>query len=376
MPGAPTFFTNNTIHTYQNKHLSISFTLFQGTDMDIRNTKHAVWELKGKFYEAFGVTCTCRKTIDNRSETDKQSCKADVSVALEEGETEIYEIFESNIIELEEYLFQMKGTEVCLTKGCIKMTAQVEHSDDFESLCDDIISGGMLKRMCSFLQQNNYTGYRGKPIGLILMVDNYQLQSIREYFIQEKDAGAGITYIYATWYNIVYGIYANDTQIYVTITPENVTTAIPEIQSCLESVQSWMDYSKLKLNPDKTEFIVFGSKVLCNKLSHIFPVNNIGNISSPSDKVRNLAVIFDSSCRFSSQVSSICSSSYYHIRDFSKIRSYLDKPTAIAVVNALVSSWLDCGWIGRNGLKLECSEIATLFGYSHLVCGCLEYDIN
>ena len=62
---------------------------------------------------------------------------------------------------------------------------------------------------------------------------------------------------------------------------------------------------------------------------------------SPSDKVRNLGVIFDSSFRFSAQVSSICSSSYYHIRDFARIRRYLDKPTAIAVANALVSSRLD-----------------------------------
>ena len=95
------------------------------------------------------------------------------------------------------------------------------------------------------------------------------------------------------------------TQIYITITPEMVTTAIPEPQSCLESVQSWIDSSKVRLNPDKTKFIVFGSKVLRNKLSHLFPVNILGKLSSPSEKVRNLGVIFDFSFRFSAQVSSI-----------------------------------------------------------------------
>ena len=142
--------------------------------------------------------------------------------------------------------------------------------------------------------------------------------------------------------NISHHLYTDDTQIYFTITPENATTAIPELQSCLESVQSWMDSSKLKLHPDKTEFVVFGSKVLRNKLSHLFPVNILGNFLSPSDKVRNLGVIFDSSFRFTTQISSICSSSYYHIRDFARIRRYLDKSTAIAVaIGALVSSRLD-----------------------------------
>ena len=129
--------------------------------------------------------------------------------------------------------------------------------------------------------------------------------------------------------NINHHLYADDTQIYITITAENATTAIPELQFCLESVQSQMDSSKLKLSPDKTEFIVFGSKVLRNKLSHLFPVNILGNLLSPSEKVRNLGVIFVSSFRSSAQVSSFCSSSYYHIRDFARIRRYLDKPTAM-----------------------------------------------
>ena len=108
--------------------------------------------------------------------------------------------------------------------------------------------------------------------------------------------------------NISNHLYADDTQIYITITPENATTAVPELQSCLESVQSWMDFRKLNLNPDKTEFIVFGSKVLRNKLSHVFPINIPGNLLSPNDKVRNLGVIIDSSFRNSAQVSSTCSS--------------------------------------------------------------------
>ena len=147
-------------------------------------------------------------------------------------------------------------------------------------------------------------------------------------------------------------LYSDDTQIYISITPENATIAIPELQSCLESVQSWMDCSKLKVDSDKTEFIVFGSNVFRNKLSHLVPVNILGNLSSPREKVRNVKVIFDSSFRFSGQVSSICSSSYYHIRDFARIRRYLDKPTAIAVANALISSWLDyC-----NSLLISISE--------------------
>jgi len=141
--------------------------------------------------------------------------------------------------------------------------------------------------------------------------------------------------------NISHQLYADDTQIYIALTPDNAPTAIPELQSCLTAVQKWMFVNKLKLNPDKTEFIVFGTPLHRSQLSHLFPVELLGNSISPANKVRNLGVIFDSSFNFSAQVSSICSSSYYHIRDFARIRRYLDKSTAISLANALVSSRID-----------------------------------
>ena len=36
----------------------------------------------------------------------------------------------------------------------------------------------------------------------------------------------------------------------------NAISVIPELQECLKSVQDWIAVSKLKHNPDKTEFII------------------------------------------------------------------------------------------------------------------------
>ena len=50
-----------------------------------------------------------------------------------------------------------------------------------------------------------------------------------------------------------------------------------------------MAANKLKLNPDKTEFVVFGSKVQWPKLANFFPVNMPGNPLKPAVAgVRNL----------------------------------------------------------------------------------------
>ena len=59
---------------------------------------------------------------------------------------------------------------------------------------------------------------------------------------------------------ISFQFYDDDTQLYVHLTHKNVASALDKLSRCLEDVKKWLSTHKLKLNPDKTEFIVFGSK--------------------------------------------------------------------------------------------------------------------
>ena len=53
-----------------------------------------------------------------------------------------------------------------------------------------------------------------------------------------------------------------------------------------------MDGVKLKLNPEKTEFIIIGQKAIRESLAPNFPVPLLQNNISPSVEVKNLGVIF------------------------------------------------------------------------------------
>ena len=78
------------------------------------------------------------------------------------------------------------------------------------------------------------------------------------------------------------------------------------LSRCLEDIKRWLSTNKLKLNPDKTEFIVFGSKSHREKLNHSFPVNILSKLILPVDAVRNLGVWFDSDFSFSWHVMKVC----------------------------------------------------------------------
>ena len=51
--------------------------------------------------------------------------------------------------------------------------------------------------------------------------------------------------------------YADDTQIYLSFSPELASSAFTSIETCIEDIFSWMIGNKLSVNPDKTEYLLF-----------------------------------------------------------------------------------------------------------------------
>src|SRR6267154_1429094 len=110
--------------------------------------------------------------------------------------------------------------------------------------------------------------------------------------------------------------------------------------SALDSLYNWFSSNRLYINPSKTEFRLIGTPQQRLKFSSI-SIAFRSPILSPTTHCRNLGVVFDSDLSFDKHISSICSSSFYHIRQLRQIRSVLDRPSAILLANALVSTKLD-----------------------------------
>ena len=117
--------------------------------------------------------------------------------------------------------------------------------------------------------------------------------------------------------------YTDDTQVYVHLSHMNASAAFDKLNSCLQDVKEWMSASKLNLNPDKTEFILFGSKKQRERLNACFPIDILGNPLHPTESVRNLGVWLDSDFSFSKHVQNVCNGCFSQLRDFRNIRQFL-----------------------------------------------------
>ena len=121
---------------------------------------------------------------------------------------------------------------------------------------------------------------------------------------------------------IKFHFYADDSQLYIHLSQKNASAAFEKLNKCLNDVKEWMTTSKLKLNPDKTEFIIFGSKRQRDKLKACFPIDILGNSLCPADSVKNLGVWLDSDFSLSKHVQNVCKSCFVKLRDFRHVRRF------------------------------------------------------
>ena len=101
-----------------------------------------------------------------------------------------------------------------------------------------------------------------------------------------------------------------------------------------------MMMDRLKLNPDKTKFLILGTRQQLEKVITSHLVVGESRIS-PSTKVKNLGSGFDSNLDMLSNVNNICSSSFYYIYNIRRIRRYLSHRAAISLIHEFITSKLD-----------------------------------
>ena len=106
--------------------------------------------------------------------------------------------------------------------------------------------------------------------------------------------------------NNCHHLYVDDTQIYLSLSKTVPEMSLSLVQQCLQDVSDWMIASKLKLNPDKTEFILIGTKSQ-DKVKKYFPTKLLDQDVTPTDSARNLGVEFDKDFNFKKHISKVLS---------------------------------------------------------------------
>ena len=140
--------------------------------------------------------------------------------------------------------------------------------------------------------------------------------------------------------DVQYHLYADDSQLWVIFKAPDLDNAIGEMEKCIASVQKWMLSHELKMNDDKTEFLVISSKSIARGI--VSPTLHIGDHQVvATSTARNIGVMMDSKASMEAHVLSVCKSSFVHIRNLSRIKKFLDSSSLERLVHAFITTKLD-----------------------------------
>ena len=136
--------------------------------------------------------------------------------------------------------------------------------------------------------------------------------------------------------------YADDTQLYLAFSPNNTSQlqAIASMEKCIDELRTWMLIDKLKINDDKTEFMIIGTKQQLEKLS---PQNlTIGKATVTTvSTAKNLGTWLDNHLTLQENINKTCKAAYLHIHNIRRIRKYLTRDVTEKLVHAFVIGRID-----------------------------------
>ena len=146
-------------------------------------------------------------------------------------------------------------------------------------------------------------------------------------------------------HGIRFNFFANDSQIYLSFSPKipgDLDNSVTILQNCVVDIRHWMTANFLKMNEDKTEFVIFSRSVAYDNVTISVGDDKV----TPVKCVRNLGAFFDSHLSMKSHVSQVTKAGYFHLRRIKSIRPYLTSEATARIIHAFVTTKLDL----NNGL--------------------------
>lgn len=170
-------------------------------------------------------------------------------------------------------------------------------------------------------------------------------------------------------HGIAFHCYADDSQIYIPLKKSD-SFSIQPLLKCLDDIKAWMALNFLNFNDKKTEVMVFGGTSvtplvdLCALDQYVKPI------------VKNLGVKIDKDLKFDSQIKAVVKSSFFQLRQLSKIKPILQRQHFEAVIHAFVTTRLDyCNalYVGVSGSSVARLQLVQNAA-ARLLTGTRKYD--
>ena len=140
-------------------------------------------------------------------------------------------------------------------------------------------------------------------------------------------------------HGLQYHMYADDCQLYTTFSSTNGANCVANMEALICDIRGWYAKNMLKLNDDKTEMLIIGSKY--RQIPQIPDLHVGSSVITPASHVKNLGVIMDDNFTMEPHINNIMRAAFFKIREISYYRRFLTPSCVKTLIHAYITSKLD-----------------------------------
>ena len=145
----------------------------------------------------------------------------------------------------------------------------------------------------------------------------------------------------AKLYGLKLHMFADDMQLYISFQRNDILSSISNIEHCLRHIKVWMSTNFLKVNEDKTQFLIISPKTNNRSIFSDLCISFGGSIIIPSDTAKNLGVILDSNMSMIDNINAITAKGYYYLHNFYKVADKLTYDLKVELITTYILPLID-----------------------------------
>lgn len=138
-------------------------------------------------------------------------------------------------------------------------------------------------------------------------------------------------------------LYADDVQLYLSFSPDDISAAISHLNADLAAVFEWTHKYGLSINPSKTQVMLAGSSGILAKTDLLsYPSVKYNGISIKYCKeVKNLGLVISQNLSWDNHITEISRKMYGSIHSLKRLKNFLPQHAKVTLVTSLLLPILD-----------------------------------
>lgn len=169
--------------------------------------------------------------------------------------------------------------------------------------------------------------------------------------------------------------YVDDSKVYLSFSLSDMDAAVKKLEQDLHRVAKWCCENHLLINPDKTKFILIGTRQLMSRLPANLSVSFLGKTLEPVTSAKDLGVILDPHLTYDEHTSKLASSCLSKLRQINRVKDSFDPKTLKLIVSSLVFSKMTyCSTVWSNSAASNIKKLQLVQNFAcKIVTGSRKY---